>query len=191
MSAFPAPPQVAQGELLLLYGQVTDKAGTPIAGVTVVIWQTDANGIYDHPRAPFTEQRDKAFQFFGTAITDEQGLYMFRTIVPGRYSPRPRHIHVKVKREGQELLTTQFYFAMDQAEVEREGIFRAAGRNGDLLFVELIAATDAWGRPVLLGQRDIVLDVGSGARRPTPPQAEGPYYPVADINQHDNDLAVR
>lgn len=191
LAAFPDPPQIARGDVLLLYGIVMDRAGHSVSDVAVEIWQTDANGIYDHPRAPSTAQRDQAFQFFGTAITDEQGFYMFRTIVPGRYPPRPRHIHVKVKREGQELLTTQFYFATDRDEVERESIFRSAGGNGDLLYVELVAAADAWGRPVLLGKRDMVLGLGSGAHRLTPPQAEGPYYPVADVSRYDNDLTVR
>jgi protocatechuate 3,4-dioxygenase beta subunit len=190
LSAFPDPLKVTKGDILLLYGQVTNRAGDPIAGVAVEIWQTDANGIYDHPRAPLTVQRDKAFQFFGTSITDENGFYLFRTIIPGRYPPRPRHIHVKVKRGREELLTTQFYFVSDQDEVRRESIFRSAGENGDLLYIELVTAVDASGRSVLLGRRDVVLNLGSGARRPTPPQAEGPYYPVTEVSQYDNDLVV-
>ena len=190
LSAFPDPPKVTRGDILLLYGQVTNRAGDPIAGVAVEIWQTDANGIYDHPRAPSTAQRDKTFQFFGTSVTDENGFYLFRTIIPGRYPPRPRHIHVKVKRGREELLTTQFYFVSDRDEVRRDGIFQSAGENGDLLYIELVTAADALGRSVLLGRRDMVLNLGSGARRPTPPQTEGPYYPVTEVSQYDNDLVV-
>ncbi|GAB4522757.1 MAG: hypothetical protein Kow0047_33240 [Anaerolineae bacterium] len=188
LSAFPEAPQVSQGQVLLLYGLVTDRAGVPLPGIAVEIWQTDANGVYNHPSDPSTAGRDLSFQFFGTAVTDDAGVYIFRTIVPGRYEPRPRHIHVKVKEAGRELLTTQFYFAADQDEVQREQIFRAASGRGDMLYVALVPATDPWGRPVLLGRRDIVLDRGAGELAPTPSQAEGPYYPVVDVSGYDNDL---
>ncbi|MCB9007347.1 MAG: hypothetical protein H6656_08315 [Ardenticatenaceae bacterium] len=34
---------------------------------------------------------------------------------PGEYEPRPRHIHFKVKLDGETLITSQFYFASDNS----------------------------------------------------------------------------
>ena len=100
----------ASGDLLLLSGSVQDTDGQPIANAVVEIWQTDASGAYMHPNDPATAGRDMNFQFYGEFVTGEDGGYSFRTILPGQYEPRPRHIHFKVKRNGEELLTSQFYF---------------------------------------------------------------------------------
>jgi hypothetical protein len=38
---------------------------------------------------------------------------------------------------------------------------------------------------------DLLVDTGSGGTlTATPAQAEGPYYPVAAVDQFDNDLAA-
>ena len=89
-------------------GRLYDAAGMPVAGAVVEIWQTDDNGAYLHPRDPDSWRRDVNFQSYGEAVTGEDGGYSFRTIMPGSYAPRPRHIHVKVRLGEQELLTTQF-----------------------------------------------------------------------------------
>lgn len=137
------------GEVLHLSGVVYDANGTPQEGVTVEIWQTDASGVYLHPQDPGTDGRDRNFQFYGESTTGPDGVYSFRTIVPGRYEPRPRHIHFKVKRDGRELLTSQFYFADDA---------NFTGPEANLLIATAPAEDDA-GRPILVGERDIVLDL--------------------------------
>lgn len=191
LAAFPDAPQ-AQGEVLLLTGGVLDVDGQPLEGATVEIWQTDASGVYDHPGDPATASRDRTFQFYGTSIADEHGVYLFRTILPGEYEPRPRHIHVKVKIGGAEVLTTQFYFSQDRAQVEGEAVFRQAGSQGDRLLIQLLQGADAAGNPLLLAANDIVVDAGSGAGSPapTPAQAEGPYYPLVAVSDYDNDLTI-
>ncbi|MEZ4558133.1 MAG: hypothetical protein R2854_17140 [Caldilineaceae bacterium] len=123
-AAFAEPSQTT-GDVLILYGQVLDVNGAPLPDAAVEIWQTDAAGVYDHPRDPGTNSRDTSFQFYGTATTDAAGWYAFRTIVPGEYEPRPRHIHFKVKQDDATLLTSQFYFSDDVAQVEGEGMFRS------------------------------------------------------------------
>ena len=51
------------------------------------------------------------FLYWGEASTDADARFRFRTYVPGRYSQRPaQHIHYKVWRDRQELLTSQIYF---------------------------------------------------------------------------------
>lgn len=175
------------GDTLFLFGQVLDTNGEAVSNAIVEIWQTDSGGVYDHPRDPGTGERDRSFQFFGAAATDADGWYVFRTITPGRYEPRPRHIHYKVKLDGATLLTSQFYFSDDVADVQGEAMFRAIGDSGDLLLLQLVQGDDG-----LLANGRIVVDTGLGAGSLplTPSQAEGPYYPVVELGSYDNDLTV-
>ena len=136
------------GQILEFDGTVYDAAGFPIEGVTIEIWQTDDSGAYLHPNDPETDNRDPNFQFYGEAVTNERGHYNFRTILPGLYEPRPRHIHVKLKLDGQELLTTQFYFAN---EIELQG-------DDAAMLINLESSADAQGNPILVGTRDVILN---------------------------------
>lgn len=175
-------PVTAQGELLVLYGHVLDASGSPLSGYAVEIWQVDADGIYDHPGDANTAKRDMGFQFYGTALTGENGLFAFRTLVPARYEPRPRHIHFKVRAEGSVVLTSQFYFDGDVDAAQ-------LGPAGEMLLLELRDASDASGTAMKLAFKDIVVNSGAGGLTLTPSQAEGPYYPLADVAAFDNDLA--
>ncbi len=177
-------PITAAGDLLIVSGRVMDVNGTPLEGAAVEFWQTDSSGVYDHPRDPGTDGRDMGFQFFGTSRTDSEGIYMFRTIAPGRYEPRPPHIHVKVRLNGVELLTTQFYFVED-------GAGGGVGGSAANLLMTLTPETAADGTTVNVASFDVVVDtgIGAGALRLTDSQGEGPYYPVVDVSSYDNDLA--
>ena len=145
------------GEIVEFGGKVYDANGLPIEGLTVEIWQTDAQGIYLHPGDPQTAQRDPNFQFYGESVTTTDGSYSFRTILPGQYEPRPRHIHLKVKNGQQELLTSQIYFVGD-ASLETDGLFLSSGNESVHLVIELTAGQDVSGNPVLVGQHDIILN---------------------------------
>jgi protocatechuate 3,4-dioxygenase beta subunit len=139
----------ALGDVLLLNGRLLTTDGLPLPGATIEIWQTDGNGVYLHPNDPGFEQRDRNFQFYGEAITDAAGRYSFRTIMPGPYEPRPRHIHFKVKLDGAELLTSQLYFSND-AEL-------ANARVPADLVVNVAAGQDERGGAALVGEQDIVV----------------------------------
>jgi protocatechuate 3,4-dioxygenase beta subunit len=181
LSSF-SQPVTARGELLVLYGHVLNRSGAPLSGYAVEIWQVDANGIYDHPGDSNTGSRDKGFQFYGTALTGKNGLFAFRTVVPARYEPRPRHIHFKVKKDGAEVLTSQFYFAGDVEAAQ-------LGPTGEMLLLDLRDAQDAGGKAVKLAFKDIVVDSGAnGSLTLTPSQTEGPYYPVVNVATFDHDL---
>ena len=182
LSAFSAP-VTANGEPLVLYGHLLDGGGAPLVGYAVEIWQVDADGIYDHPGDSNTAGRDKGFQFYGTSVTDEKGLFTFRTVMPGFYEPRPRHIHFKVKVDGTTLLTSQFYFTGDITAAQ-------LGVGGEMLLLDLTAAQDGNGNAVKLAFKDVVIDAGGvGGLTLTPSQVEGPYYPVVDVSMYDHDLA--
>ncbi|WP_435418859.1 hypothetical protein WAB17_04700 [Parerythrobacter aurantius] len=105
---------VASGELLDVFGVVTDHDGNPIAGATLDLWQANAVGRYIHGGDQREElPLDPNFQGSALLTTDAQGRYRFRTIRPGVYAfggvPRPRHIHFDIKSR-QVRLTTQMYF---------------------------------------------------------------------------------
>lgn len=189
-AAFTAAPTAA-GQVILVTGQVLDLSGNPLPGAAVEIWQTDATGIYDHPGDGGTANRDRGFQFYGTSIADADGRYLFRTVQPGYYEPRPRHIHVKVKLDGRTLLTTQFYFAEDAAVLGNEGLFAQAGSLGNLLILQAADSVAVAGNAVHLLANDLVIATGSpGSLTATPAQGEGPYYPVVSVADFDNDLAA-
>ena len=112
----------AGGEIVHLRGRVLSREGVPAVGARVEIWQCDVNGRYMHTGDRGGAPRDPAFQGFGHDITDDQGGYRFRTIMPVVYPGRAPHIHVKVLTEGT-TLTTQFYIEGDPGNA-RDGIWR-------------------------------------------------------------------
>jgi protocatechuate 3,4-dioxygenase beta subunit len=111
----------AQGQPAWVGGSVTDLAGRPLKGAVVEIWQCDQQGHYHHPGDG--GRADPAFQGFGRVAVDAAGAYRFRTIRPVPYSGRTPHIHVKVRLDRHELLTTQLYVADDPGNA-RDGLWR-------------------------------------------------------------------
>lgn len=105
----------AKGTECFVGGVVQDEFCKPIKGALVEIWQACETGKYNHPADPNTAALDPHFQYWGQAITDENGKYLFKTIIPGAYPAgrnwiRPPHIHFKVHLRGFEELTTQMYW---------------------------------------------------------------------------------
>jgi protocatechuate 3,4-dioxygenase beta subunit len=89
-----------QGIPLLVTGDVVDTRCRPIRGALLDFWQADAAGRYDN----------EGYSLRGHQFADTRGRYGLRTIVPGLYPGRTRHIHVKVQRPHGPILTTQLYF---------------------------------------------------------------------------------
>jgi len=113
----------ADGEITWLSGRVVDVGGAPIRNALVEIWQVDGHGAYLHSRSGNAENRDRRFQGYGRFLTGTDGTYGFRTIKPVPYPGRTPHIHFKVSRRGQRLLTTQC-FVKGHPQNQRDGIFR-------------------------------------------------------------------
>jgi len=99
----------AGGKILILNGMLVNLDSKPIIGVSIEIWQTDKNGVYLHSGSFARKIIDKKFQGFGRTKTDRNGRFFFRTIVPAEYPGRTPHIHMKLWREGKNILTTQLY----------------------------------------------------------------------------------
>ena len=113
---------IAEGEISNVVGRVLDERGRPIGSVRVEIWQCDAHGVYRHPGDPRPNLRDTAFQGFGRTVSDSEGRFNFRTIVPVPYPGRTPHIHAKIIADGRAPLTTQFYLA-DYRDNARDFLF--------------------------------------------------------------------
>ena len=108
--------QSALGQVIIVEGKVTDQKCRPVDGVLVEIWQACESGRYNHPADSNTAALDENFQYWGKAVTDKNGFYRFRTILPGAYPAdvgwiRPPHIHFKVAKKTYVELITQMYFA--------------------------------------------------------------------------------
>jgi protocatechuate 3,4-dioxygenase beta subunit len=89
-----------RGIPLLVTGDVVDTQCRPVRGALLDFWQADAAGQYDN----------QGYRLRGHQFADGSGRYALRTIVPGLYPGRTRHIHVKVQRPHGKILTTQLYF---------------------------------------------------------------------------------
>lgn len=98
-----------QGDSLQVSGQLLNLDGTAVANARIDVWQCDANGVYDHPRAPQGSGMDPGFRGFAAVNTNERGEYRFDTIIPTPYFGRPPHIHLMVHVNGSRQLTTQLY----------------------------------------------------------------------------------
>ncbi len=85
------------GERLVVTGR-TLEGTTPVAGVSIFAFQTDARGRYA-PGLPNGGQAELNPRLHGALRTDGQGRYRYETIRPGFYGG-PRHIHHVVVAPG-------------------------------------------------------------------------------------------
>jgi protocatechuate 3,4-dioxygenase beta subunit len=100
------------GERIAISGQVLGLPDCrPLAGALVEVWQASGKGEYtlvDPGQKPNSECLLRA-----SLKSDAAGRYAFRTILPGVYPGRPRHIHFRVTHPGFRTLVTQLYFKGD------------------------------------------------------------------------------
>lgn len=107
------------GPRIVLTGSVLSTACRPIPGALLDFWQADDRGGYDNA----------GFRLRGHQLADAQGRYRLETVVPGLYTGRTRHFHVRVQAPNQPILTTQLYFPDEP------------GNRGDFIFrPELVMA---------------------------------------------------
>jgi protocatechuate 3,4-dioxygenase beta subunit len=107
-------PSGAPGTRLTLTGRVLTTAGRPIPRALLDFWQADGRGAYDNV----------GYRFRGHQRTDARGRYQLQTVVPGLYTGRTRHIHVKAQAPRGRILTTQLYFP-GEARNRDDGLFDA------------------------------------------------------------------
>ena len=96
----------------------------PIAGAVISIWHCNADGeysgyLFSNPNEMpnltaadefgHVKQDDPARFLRGAQTTDADGKVTFRTIVPGWYTPRAVHFHVRAFLSERDMITTQIY----------------------------------------------------------------------------------
>ncbi|MFE7583424.1 protocatechuate 3,4-dioxygenase subunit beta [Streptomyces gardneri] len=109
------------GERITVTGRVLDRAGRPVRGQLVELWQANAAGRYAHLRDQHPAPLDPNFTGFGRCLTDDRGAYSFTTIKPGAYpwrnhdnAWRPAHLHFSLFGTAfTQRLVTQMYFPGD------------------------------------------------------------------------------
>ena len=125
------------GRRLTVTGRVLTTSCKPAPRALLDFWQADARGVYDN----------EGYRLRGHQLADAQGRFRHDTVVPGLYTGRTRHIHVKVQAPGEPVLTTQLYFPGEPRNAT-DGIFDPA------LLVSLRKGRARW-----TARFDFVLDV--------------------------------
>ncbi len=160
----------AQGQRIVLHGQVRDSDGRAVPDTLIEIWQANAGGRYRHRVDQHDAPLDPHFTGLGRALTDSTGHYRFVTVKPGAYpwgnhpnAWRPAHIHFSLfGRRFTQRLVTQMYFP-DDPLFAYDPIFNSvpseAGRRALIAAFDLSATVDSWA----LGFRFDVVLRGDGA----------------------------
>jgi len=127
------------GQRLIVSGTVYgDDGRTALPGVTVYVYQTDRQGLYNRERRFGAPHRIK-----GWANTDELGRYEFITIRPGHYPNRtsPAHIHMTVcRRDIPEWWLPEIRFQGDPLLTDAD--YAAAARDGRFSNVQALVQRD-------------------------------------------------
>jgi protocatechuate 3,4-dioxygenase beta subunit len=109
------------GQRLVVAGTVLTTDCRPVRRALLDFWQADDAGQYDN----------QGYRLRGHQFSDDRGAWRLETVVPGIYSGRTRHLHVKVQAPDGPVLTTQLYFPGEPAN-ERDGIFSPELLLGDV-----------------------------------------------------------
>jgi len=101
------------GQRLVIAGTVLATDCRPVERALLDFWQADDAGEYDN----------QGYRLRGHQFSDAKGGWRLETVVPGIYTGRTRHIHVKVQAPNRPVLTTQLYFPGEPGNAG-DGIFQ-------------------------------------------------------------------
>lgn len=133
---------VATGQVIVVAGKITDATCTPLAGAVVEIWSANHYGRYRHEFDHSERQVDPNFQGWGQAITNANGDYRFKTILPGLYGSRARHIHFKVSKRGYHERVTQLFFEGEERN-KTDGILNYLTHEEQLQIIRPLVTNSA------------------------------------------------
>ena len=170
------------GVVMFLKGQVFDADGKPLAGATVDLWHANTQGTYS-----YFDSTQSEYNLRRRIITDAEGRYRARSIVPsgygcdpqgptqecldllGRHGQRPAHVHFFISAPGHRHLTTQINFEGDKYLWDDFAYATRDGLIGELRFVEDAAAARDRG---VQGERFAELAFDFHLQGATAPEAE-------------------
>lgn len=138
------------GQRIRISGRVTNLDCTEILSGTIVdVWHANDAGQYDNV----------GYNLRGKVTANEQGFYMFETILPGKYlngsKYRPSHIHFKITPPNFPTLTTQLYFEGDTSIAEDAAASLKSGQyDASHRIIPLKESADG----VMEGTWDIAID---------------------------------
>ncbi|WP_434698005.1 catechol 1,2-dioxygenase [Pseudomonas sp. Z1-14] len=174
------------GVVMFLQGRVSDSEGNPLVGATVDIWHANTQGTYS-----YFDSTQSEYNLRRRIITDTNGRYRARSIVPsgygcdpqgptqecldllGRHGQRPAHVHFFISAPGHRHLTTQINFAGDQYLWDDFAFATRDGLIGDLRFVEDAAAARDRG---VQADRFAELAFDFYLQKAAAPEAEAPSH---------------
>ncbi len=141
------------GTVMFVHGRILDVDGNPVAGAVVDMWHANTNGFYS-----YFDPTQSDYNLRRRIITDAQGRYRVRSIVPsgygcppqgttqelldqlGRHGQRPAHIHFFLSAPGYRHLTTQINLAGDKYLWDDFAYATRDGLIGDIRFIDDAAA---------------------------------------------------
>jgi len=145
--------ELDQATVMFLDGVVTDTQGQPVAGAVVDLWHANTKGNYS-----YFDKSQSDYNLRRRIVTDSQGRYRARSIVPcgygcapdgptqecldllGRHGQRPAHVHFFISAPGHRHLTTQINLAGEKYLWDDFAYATRDGLVGDIQFVEDEAA---------------------------------------------------
>lgn len=142
------------GEPLIISGRIFAPDGqTPLEGITLFVYQTDATGVYS-PNAGNGDNRNT--RIHGAMKTSVDGRYEFRTIKPGSYpqSRNPAHIHAYVSGPGYPEYWIDEYLFADDPFVTVDDKARLGNKGSFSSVLKLERGNDG----ILHGLRDIKIE---------------------------------
>ena len=104
------------GERLVVSGRVLD-GGQPVAGVSIFVFQADAEGRYSKELTGNEAELDPRLR--GIMRSDASGAYGYETIRPGHYDGNAAHVHYLVRAPGYYPLLLDLWFDDDPELIER------------------------------------------------------------------------
>jgi len=143
----------AEGQKVIIAGQVRDKHCLPVPDAVVELWQVDPFGRLLLAGPDELATPNPVFAGAGRTTTDKNGQFVFTTAFPAAAAKRAPHVNIKILAPEMNDFSTALFFGGDQRNAS-DAVYKSlkpAGRDA----VTLHMATNADGD--MVGATTIVL----------------------------------